>query len=163
MKYLSSYSTFDILTRTPFQRVSPFTILYHSIYIRTEALSYSLALILLISSWLVLSEVECTVHKPKWPINQLEPTQQSRQQVIKAYCPNIYTVTLMLIGSGSLPVGLPKVPVAQIIAKIAKNDTNLFISNFQDWLLRSFNFLYLKYSVYRKKKEEGSIFRIQHC
>ena len=38
----------------------------------------------------------------------------------------------MTIGSGSLPVGLPKVPVAQIIAKIAKNDKNPFISNFVD-------------------------------
>ena len=36
----------------------------------------------------------------------------------------------MTIGSGSLPVGLPKVPVAQIIAKIAKNDPNPYISDF---------------------------------
>jgi len=30
----------------------------------------------------------------KWPINQLKPVQQIRQQALKAYCPNIYTVTL---------------------------------------------------------------------
>ena len=29
---------------------------------------------------------------PKWPINPFKPVQQSRQQVLRAYCPNIYTV-----------------------------------------------------------------------
>ena len=31
---------------------------------------------------------------PKWPINQFEQDQQSRQQVLRAYCPNVYTVYL---------------------------------------------------------------------
>ena len=29
---------------------------------------------------------------PIWPINPFKPVQQSRQQVLRAYCPNIYTV-----------------------------------------------------------------------
>ena len=29
---------------------------------------------------------------PKWPINQFKPVQQSRQQALRAYCPNIYSV-----------------------------------------------------------------------
>ena len=28
---------------------------------------------------------------PKHPINQFKPVQQSRQQAIRAYCPNVYT------------------------------------------------------------------------
>ena len=43
---------------------------------------------------LVSAEFKCTVHVvlPKWPINQFKPVQQSRQQVLRAYCPNIYTM-----------------------------------------------------------------------
>ena len=71
----------------------------------------------------------------------------------------------MTIGSGSLPVGLPMVPVAQIIAKIAKYDTNSFILNFVGInrlftvIFRTITFTFVLYlsSVYRKKKEEGSI------
>ena len=29
---------------------------------------------------------------PKWPKDQFKPVQQSRQQELRAYCPNIYTV-----------------------------------------------------------------------
>ena len=29
---------------------------------------------------------------PKRPIHQFKPVQQSRQQALKAYCPNIYTL-----------------------------------------------------------------------
>ena len=36
---------------------------------------------------------------PKQPINQFKPIQQSRQQALKAYCPNLYTVQQGLIGS----------------------------------------------------------------
>ena len=32
------------------------------------------------------------VDLPIWPINRLEPLQQSRQQVLRAYWPNVYTV-----------------------------------------------------------------------
>ena len=32
----------------------------------------------------------------KRPINQFEPFRKSRQQVIRAYCPNIYTVSSAL-------------------------------------------------------------------
>ena len=42
------------------------------------------------------SSAPCTLIKR--PINQFKPVQQSRQQVLRAYCPNIYTV------SQSLPV-----------------------------------------------------------
>jgi hypothetical protein len=31
---------------------------------------------------------------PKWHINQFEPVEQSRQQALKAYCPNIYILWL---------------------------------------------------------------------
>ena len=30
---------------------------------------------------------------PKWPIDQFKPVQKSRQQELRAYFPNIYTVT----------------------------------------------------------------------
>ena len=29
---------------------------------------------------------------PKWPINQFKPVQQSRQQELRAYSPDLYTV-----------------------------------------------------------------------
>ena len=35
----------------------------------------------------------------KQPINQLKPVQQSRQQVLSAYSPNIYTVKKGIIAS----------------------------------------------------------------
>ena len=46
----------------------------------------------MISSWLVWAEIECTVHVslPKQPINQFKPVQQSRYQVLRAYCPYTY-------------------------------------------------------------------------
>ena len=36
---------------------------------------------------------------PKQPINQFEPIQQRRQQELKAYCFDVYTVKQGLIGS----------------------------------------------------------------
>ena len=38
--------------------------------------------------------MKCTVHValPKQFTNQLKPVQQSRQQLLRAYCPNMYTV-----------------------------------------------------------------------
>ena len=43
---------------------------------------------------LVYTEIKHTVHVAlsKLPINQFKPVQQSRQQALSAYCPNIYTV-----------------------------------------------------------------------
>ena len=43
---------------------------------------------------LVRPEIECTLHfaLTKQPTNQLKPVQQSRQQALRAYCPNIHTV-----------------------------------------------------------------------
>jgi hypothetical protein len=37
-------------------------------------------------------DIECMVHValPKWLMNQFKPVQQSRQQALRAYCPNIY-------------------------------------------------------------------------
>ena len=48
----------------------------------------------LILSWLVWADIECAVHValPKWPINNFKLVKQSRQQVPRAYCPNLYTV-----------------------------------------------------------------------
>ena len=34
---------------------------------------------------------------PKWPINQFKPVQQSRKQLLRAYCPNIYTVIFFFV------------------------------------------------------------------
>ena len=47
---------------------------------------------------LVWAKIECTVHisLPECLIKQIEPVKQSRQQVIGAYCPKIYTVQAML-------------------------------------------------------------------
>ena len=47
-----------------------------------------------IPTWLDWAEIECAVYVPlpKWSINQFKPVQQSRQQALRAYCPNIYTV-----------------------------------------------------------------------
>ena len=54
-------------------------------------LSYSIALVPLIPSWLVWSEINCTVQVAFF----IEPVQYFiiRQQTLKAYCPNIYTVS----------------------------------------------------------------------
>ena len=58
--------------------------------------TYSLAFVHLIPSWLVWAEIECTVHValPKWPISKLTIVPQSRQQVLRAYCP-IYNHTVL--------------------------------------------------------------------
>ena len=42
--------------------------------------------------WLVWVEIECTMHAalPRRPINQFKPVKQSRQQVLRFYCPNIF-------------------------------------------------------------------------
>ena len=58
----------------------------------------TLALVHLIPSLLVWEEIKCTVHMAvsKWPINQFEPFRKSEQQVLRAYCPNIYTVSSAL-------------------------------------------------------------------
>ena len=36
--------------------------------------------------------MEWNVALPNRPINQLKPVQQTRQQALRAYCPNVYTV-----------------------------------------------------------------------
>ena len=48
----------------------------------------------MIISWLVWTEMKCTVHVAlsKRSTNQLKPVQQSRQQLLRAYYPNKYTV-----------------------------------------------------------------------
>ena len=38
------------------------------------------------------SSVRCILLWPNNPINQLEPVQQSKQQALRAYCPNIYAL-----------------------------------------------------------------------
>ena len=53
---------------------------------------------------LVWAEIQCTVHVnlSKWPINQLKPVHSSRQQLIRTYCSNVYTIATEAIGSGDL-------------------------------------------------------------
>ena len=48
----------------------------------------------LIISWLVLAEIKSTVQValPNWPINQFKKCRQSRQQILRAYCADVYTV-----------------------------------------------------------------------
>ena len=60
-------------------------------------LSYHLAMVHSIPSWLVWEEIECTVHiaPPNRPINQFELVQQSRQQVLRAYCPNMIVLYVL--------------------------------------------------------------------
>ena len=36
----------------------------------------------------------------KWPVNQFKPVQQSRQEALRAYCPNIYTMPFLFKVSG---------------------------------------------------------------
>ena len=54
----------------------------------------TLAVVHSIPSWQFLTEIKCTWHVAlsKWAIDQFKPVQQSRQQALKAYCPNIYCV-----------------------------------------------------------------------
>ena len=54
--------------------------------------SKTLPLELSITSWLIWAQIECMMHVTclKRPINQFKPVQQSNQQVLRAYCPNIY-------------------------------------------------------------------------
>ena len=33
---------------------------------------------------------------PKWPLNQFQPVQHARQQVPRAYCSNIYTLSMAM-------------------------------------------------------------------
>ena len=61
-------------------------------------LSYSLALVHLILYWLVWAELGCTVTLSKRSINWFQPVQQSRQQVQRAYCPDIYVVVSQVGG-----------------------------------------------------------------
>ena len=55
---------------------------------------YFLALVHFIPSWLVWAKIECRVDValPKQPITQFKPVQQRKQQALRAYFPNIYTV-----------------------------------------------------------------------
>ena len=48
----------------------------------------------MIPFWLVWADIECIVRVAlsKRPINHFKVVQQSRQQVLRAYCPNIRTV-----------------------------------------------------------------------
>ena len=47
----------------------------------------------------VRAEIECAVHVPpllKWHRNKFRPVQQSSQQALRAYCPNIHTLCCCL-------------------------------------------------------------------
>ena len=49
------------------------------------------------------AEMKCTVHVdlPKRPINGFKLDQQKRQQVLRAYCPNIYILWVVRIIVGT--------------------------------------------------------------
>ena len=72
---------------------------------------YSLALSHSIPSWLVRAEIVYTIHVVlhKQFLNQFKPVQQSRQQALKAYCTNIYTVPV----SHNLELSKTKLPPYQ--------------------------------------------------
>ena len=70
----------------------------HSTFIRTVSSNLLLSMYWYICflpgcSW---AEIKCTVHLtlPKRPINQCKLDRQKRQAALRAYCSNIYTVTL---------------------------------------------------------------------
>ena len=48
----------------------------------------------MIPSWLVWAEIKCAAALTKPPTNQFKPVQQRSHEVLRAYCPNIYTITL---------------------------------------------------------------------
>ena len=52
--------------------------------LRLRMLTYSLAMALLIPSWLVLAKIECT---------SIQPVLRNWKQGLTAYCPNIYAVS----------------------------------------------------------------------
>ena len=70
---------------------------------------YSLALVHLIPSFLVWEEIKFMVHvaMAQRPMNQLKPVQQSRQQALISYCPNIYTVPFLHENTCSTPSRSP--------------------------------------------------------
>ena len=63
----------------------------------------------LFSSWLVLGRnkiyCSCCSAQTTQPINQFYPVEQSRQQGLRAYCPNIYTVLQIYQNDKCLSVG----------------------------------------------------------
>ena len=72
----------------------------------------------------------------KWLINQFKPVQQRRQQALRAYCPNIYTVILgktpqKLVQSISKAVGkkLLMHNVANILKEEEKNPYSPSVSD----------------------------------
>ena len=70
----------------------------HNIQIRAVS-SYLLFLALVhsIPSWLAQAKIKCTVRVflPKESINQFKSVQQSRQQGLRSYCSNVYTVIFL--------------------------------------------------------------------
>ena len=48
---------------------------------------------------MVLTEIKCKLHAAltKWPINQFKAVQQTRLQLLKAYCSNLKTVLTLLL------------------------------------------------------------------
>ena len=67
-----------------------------SIYIRTVSSQPLFILVSLIPFQLIWTENECLMHVAltKRPINQFQPVWQSRQQSLRAYYPNVYTVIM---------------------------------------------------------------------
>ena len=57
------------------------------------------------------AEIKCTVHivLPKLPINQFKLDQQSRQQALRAYCPNICTTVERILAENPLQDADPHV------------------------------------------------------
>ena len=83
----SPTSALDVvsLVKSPFKHVQFVQSCYfHSIHIRT----LGLAVVHSNPCWQKLNAL------PKLPVNQLKPVMQSRQQALKAYCPNIYILLL---------------------------------------------------------------------
>ena len=73
---------------------------FHSIYNRSVKIlaNFQLWYIQILPGWSG-AKIDCTVHValPKRPTNQFDLVQQSRQHALRAYCPNLYTVSFSFI------------------------------------------------------------------
>ena len=59
----------------------------------------------------------------KKPINQFKPVQQSRNQALKAYCPNMYTV----VGLDGLWVGHFSSLTKDFLRRVGKRKPKLYV------------------------------------
>ena len=89
-------------------------------YKDVHVLAYSYVMVHSLPSWSVI-EIKCTFHVtlPKCPINKSELDQQSRQQPLRAYCPNVYTVPKRLQSLHILVTTIAKILPAWLLRRFS--------------------------------------------